>query len=342
MDEFGKEGDWEEIIGQFYREDKKYSGRDYEVFVRWLVNEEGFHERKTIIEDLWNRDKLGAQEVDSEFTDKVLRSIEAYERRSRRRAFIKRQRKLAVRYVAVLIPLITIIGAGLFFVNKVYKQNRAQYAEYVVPHGLVEQAQLPDGSNMWLNSGSRLKYSDESDELRRVELEGESYFSVKSIVDKPFIVTTEALQIEVLGTAFNVEAYPDRGKTIISLDSGSVGISNSIGGSWKLESNSRLIYDNITNEVEVVTLVSDNDWREGDLIIEELTLQEILTALERKFNLEFNIYINTIDNYTNERYILTFNSDDSPDYIMSILSNLTGRFNYIIKEDLVIDIIPTK
>jgi len=82
-------------------------------------------------------------------------------------------------------------------------------ASIVAQNGSRIRSLLPDGTVVWLNAGSHLTYADFSGPTREVQLEGEAYFDVVKQTDRPFIVHTSAIDIKVLGTAFNVKAYPE-------------------------------------------------------------------------------------------------------------------------------------
>ena len=82
------------------------------------------------------------------------------------------------------------------------------YNEVVAKRGTKTKIILPDGSQVWLNSDSKLSYGERfNDTIREVSLEGEAYFDVIKDKNRPFIVMTNALNIRVLGTAFNIKSY---------------------------------------------------------------------------------------------------------------------------------------
>lgn len=90
-------------------------------------------------------------------------------------------------------------------------------------NGSRTKVDLPDGSSVWLNAGSKLEYDKLfGNELREVYLTGEAYFDVVKNPDKPFIVHTKAAKVKVLGTAFNVRSYPEDNKIETSVIHGSV------------------------------------------------------------------------------------------------------------------------
>ena len=85
--------------------------------------------------------------------------------------------------------------------------------EQFVPSGKRERITLPDGSEVWLNSGTLLLYpSAFIGQSREIYLVGEGYFKVRKRPEQPFIVRTKAMRVQVLGTEFNLSAYPDQEK----------------------------------------------------------------------------------------------------------------------------------
>ena len=90
------------------------------------------------------------------------------------------------------------------------EQHMLTYAEHTSPYGSKSKVKLPDGSQVWLNAGSTLRYSSDYNTNRReVYLEGEGYFDVTRNEKTPFWVQTSTITVKVLGTAFNVKAYPE-------------------------------------------------------------------------------------------------------------------------------------
>ena len=97
-------------------------------------------------------------------------------------------------------------------------------SEVATKSGSRTRIQLPDGSTVWLNGNSKLVYDNKSfgEKLRQVTLTGEAYFDVVKNVNKPFIIHTNRMDIKVVGTAFNVKAYPGEKNSEASLVRGSI------------------------------------------------------------------------------------------------------------------------
>ena len=139
--------------------------------------------------------------------------------------------KKRVRRIVFLSSALVALSAILFFFmhypgNKMAAPVAGKIAtsEISTKSGSRTKIKLPDGSSVWLNGGSKLVYDNQGfgEKLREVTLVGEGYFDVVKNVQKPFIIHTKKMDIRVLGTAFNVKAYPDEKNAETSLIRGSI------------------------------------------------------------------------------------------------------------------------
>jgi transmembrane sensor len=148
---------------------------------------------------------------------------------------------------------------------------------------------LPDSSKVWLNSGSKLTFnSDFKREGRKVILEGEAYFSVSKDKKNPFRVKTTGIDIEVLGTEFNLKAYPDDKLVSTTLVEGSLQISSNHQNTI-IKPNQKLVFDKKTGTMKLKELAdtsNDTDWKEGRLIFRNESLEELKPKLERWFDVD--------------------------------------------------------
>jgi transmembrane sensor len=123
----------------------------------------------------------------------------------------QQKRKIWVKRLSIAVVISGIVFGTLKFIpqhDKVASHNQGQENEVVAKKGARSKLILPDGSQVWLNSETKLIYLDNfNDSLREVELEGEAYFNVIKDIKKPFIVHTSGIDIHVTGTAFNVKSY---------------------------------------------------------------------------------------------------------------------------------------
>jgi len=148
---------------------------------------------------------------------------------------------------------------------------------------------LPDSSRVWLNSGSKLTFnSDFKSGARNVTLEGEAFFMVLKDKKHPFRVKTADLDIEVLGTKFNVKAYPDENSVYTTLVEGSLEISSQYQNT-RIKPDQKLIFSKENNKMAVLELKDtsvDTEWKDGRLVFRNESLGELAPKLRRWFDVD--------------------------------------------------------
>ncbi|MBR9855918.1 MAG: DUF4974 domain-containing protein [Algicola sp.] len=174
------------------------------------------------------------------------------------------------------------------------KAENLVYNTLKVPYGRKFELSLTDGTVVHINAGSSLKYPVKFiDGLDRdVYLEGEAYFEVAHRSDQPFKVHMDGVGVEVLGTQFNVTAFPENIQTDVVLVEGSVKLTNQIslpnkqGTELLLEPGQIGIYTKNTDKMTSQAVITDvyTRWVDGELIFRNLTFAEMLKKLERHFN----------------------------------------------------------
>lgn len=176
-----------------------------------------------------------------------------------------------------------------------YEKDRADHAvsvvyhELVIPRGGEYCLQLADGTVVWLNSDSRLKFPVLfGGEKREVFLEGEAYFEVEASRQCPFIVRTPEAEVNVLGTGFNVMAYKNDLSVQVTLVHGAVGV-KTVAGQETIRPDEQLVFDKATGE-QTVRRVKVEDfvgWKEGVLSFDAMPLEELSQKLSRWYDVEF-------------------------------------------------------
>ena len=197
-------------------------------------------------------------------------------------------------------------------VTPAVKESIAQ-SEVSTKNGSRSKIQLPDGSSVWLNSGSKLVYDNQhfGTGIREVTLVGEAYFDVVKNPAKPFIIHTAKMDIKVLGTAFNVKCYPEDKNTETSLIRGSIEVTlKDRQEKILMKPNEKLILSNedlkplkintaqakqpslAVKEMPIIELghltlfpkdnsIVETAWVENKLLFSEESLGEIATKMER-------------------------------------------------------------
>lgn len=150
--------------------------------------------------------------------------------------------------------------------------------------GHVKKVMLTDSSLVWLNAGASLDWIDDfNEDKRRVTFTGEGYFDVHHDAGRPFIIHTRDLNIQVLGTTFNVEAYPSETTTRVSLAKGSVKV-NAVGDSsiqtllrpGYAASFSGEMNDIAVNETETGQIAA---WKDGGFVVKDISLRDAVQRL---------------------------------------------------------------
>ena len=178
--------------------------------------------------------------------------------------------------------------------NKNSSSQKLAYNTLTIPNGKTFQLQLSDGTNVHLNAGSSLKYPVQflNDRERKVIITGEAFLSVSKDPKHPFIVNANNLNVRVLGTQFNVSAYPEDTTTDVVLVEGSVGLyaKNEVFDATKsdlLKPGFKGSYNKQTKKIRkdpVMTSVYTS-WLTGELVFRNMTFNNILKKLERHYNI---------------------------------------------------------
>ena len=225
---------------------------------------------------------------------------------------------------------------GTFFHNLIGEKNQPiQYAEVNVIYGQTGHLVLFDGTEVWLNSGTRLKYPNRfNKDERSVVIEGEAFFKVTSNKHLPFKVKTGKLEVEVLGTEFNVSAYEGEAIQSVVLEKGKVQINN-LEGKRIAELKPGQIA--IKREGEARLLVENADpyfytsWKDGIVVFNDEKLGDIAKKLERWYNVEFRFEEENFKNFKFTGTILRNKPIDQTIAAMEMLAPI--QFKYLVKTD---------
>ena len=232
------------------------------------------------------------------------------------------------KYAAACLLLITL---GLWGYSYVTHPKKSGKKDIVILSGKGAQKKLtlPDGSEIMLNVGSKLVISkDFGEEYREVTLVGEAFFNVAKDHIKPFIIHSGMLKTRVVGTSFNINAYPDLEKIKIAVLTGKVKVSGTIAGRNKILAMG--ITKGETLSFYKSTQVSDlkkedtdlmTSWRINKLYIDNATIHDIARQLERYYQIKV-VYRGTAN--AKDRYSIRFNNE-SMNGVLQIMSLLTKK-----------------
>lgn len=205
----------------------------------------------------------------------------------------------------------------------------------IVPVGGIYAINLSDGTKVWLNSKSSLKYPVEFDNSKRtVMLEGEAYFEVKKDIKRPFTVRTKEGNITVMGTHFNVSSYPEDNNFVTTLSEGKIKVSDfeaskketvilQPGQQSSVKKNGALTVTQVDPEVFTA-------WKEGKFYFENEDLKSILTKMSRWYNFKVNFQNKSIEQIRFTGIVL---KEESLTNLLDIISKTSNIKYKIIKVD---------
>ncbi|SUJ29223.1 fec operon regulator FecR [Sphingobacterium spiritivorum] len=177
--------------------------------------------------------------------------------------------------------------------GRMVHQGENEYYEVNVPKGGTFHLNLSDGSKVWLNSGSTLRFPQKfAGNLRKIELKGEAFFEVRKQTGSageriPFIVQTSKQTVEVLGTSFNVKAYGE-GNESATLFTGLVRLKNNKNNHEKMLSpgDKAVLERNGEFKVGIADLEEEASWRSDAFVFNETPINDILNQLSRWYNVD--------------------------------------------------------
>ncbi|WP_190809556.1 FecR family protein [Flagellimonas sp. S3867] len=217
-------------------------------------------------------------------------------------------------------------GKRLKYANTDSK-NELAYNTLNVPHGKTFQLQLSDGTIVHLNAGSSIKYPVQFIEgsNRQISVTGEAYLDVAKDPARPFIVNTNGLNVRVLGTQFNVSAYPEDETTEVVLVEGSVSLytAEETYGSEKnvyLKPGFKGSLDKANNNIDTSEVITSlyTSWINGKLVFRNMTFKNILKKLERHYDV---VIENNNSDLTHEEFNANFGNEPIEDVLMELKAN---------------------
>ncbi|MBK5720280.1 FecR family protein [Dysgonomonas sp. Marseille-P4677] len=283
-----------------------------------------------MFEHLWCNFDYKDGEADKKELDKIYSGIQKKLKRKQINMFLYRTLKYAG---IILIPLLFTLSLYFYQDRKKMYQLGQKEITIDVAKGQKAGITLPDGSRVYLNSESLLRYKQNFDyKDRKVDLMGEAFFEVKRDTTKPFIVYTKHLNIEVLGTTFNLYAYEQENTIEMALVSGYVKIETHTVPSevMYVKSKEKILFDKISGKLhlEKTNTLFETAWMRNELVFRSEQIESVLTKVERKYGVKIHVDGKWIEN---DRFTGYFYSDHVGD-VMEIL-RMHYKFEYRMKND---------
>jgi transmembrane sensor len=276
---------------------------------------------------LINKDTEGEEDL-TYLLDRIHYIIWKNEIMSSRKPFRKFLR-IYMKAAAILILPLLIAGGYIYFSfvpHEKMKDEQPVLSTIYAPQGSRVAFNLPDGTTGMLNSCSKLSYTLPFNVKRQVQLEGEAWFEVFHDEEHPFEISTGNSLVKVLGTSFNLSAYPSDNYVEIVLQNGEVEFQNFESNNKVLMIPSeRLVCQNGITTRSVADAGKYNSWTEGKLVFRGDPMAEVARRIERWYNVKVVIADNELDNYS---FRATF-IDDKLEEVLRCIS-LTSPIMYSI------------
>lgn len=321
------------------------SAEEQEMLTQWVHAEEGNRNYFLQLRDTWQATaSAGSYDTDKAWTNVRPDSVRPW------RGYFR----IAASY---MLPFL--IGGGLVYGWSSFRKQQSDNGLVTVtsPKGATTRIVLSDGTEVWLNAGSRLQYAQHyNQQNREVLLEGEAFFQVHTNARKPFTVKAADLRIMALGTSFNVKAYPEDKTVVTTLVDGAVKIDGSktiTPFGLMMKPHQHVVYKkppgtNNNEQLKQPVSVRDSSaaapvesrevnnteiytaWKDGNWIISAQTMDELAVTMERRFNVKVHFENEELKGY---RFSGTFRQE-TLEQVLNILK-LTAPLKYRIDEGVV-------
>jgi ferric-dicitrate binding protein FerR (iron transport regulator) len=216
-----------------------------------------------------------------------------------RRIATATRRTLWAKVAAVAASVAILLGTTAYLsYQQGFRQSNSQTIEMTNPLGMQSTIVLSDGTKVYLNAGTTLKYPARFvAKNREVEVSGEAFFEVSPDATHPFIVTAENMAVRVLGTTFNIKAYREEENIEVTLETGNVEVS--FGNRKTVEyliAGQQTVFNKHTQmfRKQHVNLDYYITWKEGKFYFNSATFGSIARQLERRFNVQIHIASETL------------------------------------------------
>jgi ferric-dicitrate binding protein FerR (iron transport regulator) len=226
------------------------------------------------------------------------------------------------RVAAIFFFVVSLASMAWYFTNQTQTIPET-YTSVMAENGQISKVQLPDGSLVWLNAGSKLTYNNFFSTVNReVSLSGEAYFDVTKNETLPLVVDCNGLKVKVLGTRFNVNAYESGEKAEVVLEEGTVELlnANSTIGFYRMKPGERVNVNLETNQYAagMVNTARYTSWREGIINIYNLSIEDLVKRLEKRYNQQFELAPEVKD----LRYTFTIENEPLED-VLKLMERIT-------------------
>ncbi len=320
----------ENIITKSFAE--KLTEEEQVLLDKWMSESNENKEEFTAYSELWERSKKLVLSDSIDVESNLIQTKKRIALQSPKR-WITYLRQAA----AILVLSLTFTFMYNYFVSNNQSEGVSEQVvmqEIKAAYGTRTKLHLADGTTVWLNSGSTLRFPVSFQDLneRRVELNGEGYFDVVKSEDQPFIVKTSQLGVKVYGTSFNVSAYSEYETMTVALNNGKVALVKESNSGMKelmvMKPNDVVEYDCLKNKLyhsSNSNLKKYTSWKDGYIVFYGDHINDVARILEKWYNIDIEIKDKALMNYS---FTATF-ADETLEQVLKLLS-LSSPMSYTI------------
>ena len=316
--------DYDKLIQAFNGEESE----EKDSFFSEILSDKEHLEEAARIKNIWAAAQILPQETDKSIRD---RGWNIFRKKIDKRTVSRQWLRVAV------VFLICSLGSFMYYLGQNGREQiPVAYHTLSVPAGQYAQLILSDGSEIWLNSRSKLIYPDRFvSETREVSFEGEGFFKVASDKDHPFIVKTKSMEVVATGTQFDVSAYDDDSWISTALIEGNLYIySKENNINYEIKTGQMAVYNKDEKQISLSVIDPHRHiaWTHGEFSFKEMSLGEIAKRLERNFNVKFVFNNKSVKQ---RAFTGTFYNHQSIETILKVIKASTSQIRYKIDNEII-------
>lgn len=309
-----------------------------------LDSEEGREFLENEFKVLW--DKSPAEDapiLDAKIKKEMLSEIFS-DARSKEEVHRKPFRKFYLRIAATAASLLIVLAAGLLYRNFTDANRKppvlvatAAHVASSTPTAYTRNLTLPDGSAVVLKAGSTLSLAPNfAGSTREVSLSGEAYFDIVHEESRPFIIHTGKVKTTVLGTAFNIKAWPQQHNVTVSVTRGKVRVEDEQKILALLTKDQEVFYDQARADAKTKPVAAEkvvNDWATQDMVFRNMSFFEIAQVLSKRYGVDIEIEGKEL---AEMEMVSSFSGTESLEMVLSILCGIDPDVHYVMNNGKVI------
>lgn len=301
----------------------KYSRNDYFELKKLILSKD--IEFEQLMQSHWDEFKSEENSTEKDFSELLTEINRKIDDQSKGRLI----RRILIAYskVAAILIIPMLLAFGILYPKFLrYQHQKEVFVEVTSPAGSRTSLNLPDGSTVWLNGASHIRYPVLFNQNRVVEIGGEAFFKVKSDIGNPFLVEAKGIQVQATGTEFNVSAYKDDDEITVILKEGNVAVIDANQSILKnMESGNQLCYSEKTSSFQysAINAKDYSNWIHGELIFSHSPMKEVVSRMERWYGVDIEI----IDKELLQLHFKATFLDESLEEALKLLQS-TSTFNY--------------